>query len=411
VRSFHLGLIGLLVAASGLAGCASDAGNGTADSTDEDLMVTSGSFSADVTVFSDHLELPRRGNESALTLRTGRLLVGQPGGGDKNPHGFLRRTRGTRVIGDTIFIDTERVQLTDIVKSAAVHADSDLPALTLATSDDVTPQGWTKAAGGSIGFPQQMLLSAIGMYVDPVRSNETFNVQMKLTDGNATFTPHVTTDLGISGGELEKLELAASGKLDANVTLDLSATPRGTLKTTKGGLMQPLKFETRIAQFPAIHTMEMVGFVPVWESVEPSIVLRCELALNGQVDAKLHVHAAVDGTFGAAYAKSTGWHSLLSGPNLDTSGTTLTIDQTGTADVKCSLEPQVAMMVYDFAGPTLAIGPYANVHLDETQRSWSVQPGVRADVGVMVEFAHYALIGERVSIFDAPIGKPLHGTY
>jgi hypothetical protein len=79
--------------------------------------------------------------------------------------------------------------------------------------------------------------------------------------------------------------------------------------------------------------------------------------------------------------------------------------------VKCSLEPQLALLVYDLAGPTIAIGPYANVHLDEPTRAWSIQPGVRADVGVLVEFARYAIVSERVSVFDAPIGQPISGQF
>lgn len=374
-------------------------------------MVTSGAFSADVTVFPDHLELPRRGNESALGVRVGKLIVGAPGAVDKNRHGFLRRSRGSRIVGDKIVIDTERVQITDVVHTGQIHASTDHPALTSAGSDDVQLESWTKPAGGSLGFPQQILLSAVGSFVDPVRSNESFNVKVALEEGGATFTPKVTADLALSGNEVSKMELVAAGKLDAHVTLDLSANPRGSLKTTKNGLMQPLHFERRMVEFEPVHTMQFVGMVPVWESVETSIVLRCELALNGTVDAKIHVHAAVDGTFGASYTREDGWRSLVSGPNFDGSGTKLDIHQTGTADVKCSLEPQVALMVYDFAGPTLAIGPYANVHLDETHRQWSVQPGVRADVGVLVEFAHFPIVTERVSVFDAPIGQPFHGTF
>ena len=408
-------VFGCAAAITTVAGCASDtSGDGentgtTVETTANDLMVTSGSFTADVTVFPDHLELPRSGYETASAdLHIGRLLVGAPGDA-KNPHGFLRRSRGVRIVNDKLFIDTDRVQLTDVIQGGAIHADTAHPTLTADDSSGVRPETWTQAAGGSLSFPQTLLLGVVGHFVDPVRSNETFNVKMSLANGGATFTPHVTTDLGISHGTLEHMQLSASGKLDAHVELDLSAMPQGNLTTTEGGLMQPLHFETRIVQFPSVHAMQFVGVVPVWESVETAIVLRCDLALNGSVNAKVSVHTVVDGTFGAAYAENAGWSPVLSGPNFDASGTSLSVQQTGTADVKCSLEPQVALMVFDFAGPTLAIGPYADVHLDEANRNWSIQPGICADVGVLVEFAKYPLVTERVSIFDAPIGTPFTG--
>ncbi|NOU27238.1 MAG: hypothetical protein HOO96_04955 [Polyangiaceae bacterium] len=383
----------------------------TGDDVASDVVVTSGSFSADATVFPDRLEVPKRGNEAALQLASGRVLVGAPGAGDANPHGFLRRTRRVYPLGDRIVIETDRVPLTDLVRQGEVRGEAYLPHASLRSEGALAPQGWSKTAGGSLSFPQQVLLTALGAYVDPVRTNEKVRVNVLLSEGGATFKPRITTELKVSQGALERLQMVASGTLDAYASLDLSARAEGSPTTTRGGLLQPLRFETRVATFPLVHGMQFVGPVPVWQSVETSIVLRCELALNGAISTKLRVRAHVDGTFGASFSRSSGWQRVLSGPSFDAGGSRVEVTQSGSVDLKCSLSPQIALLVYDFAGPTLAVGPYAQVHVDEVARSWSLQPGLRADLGVRVDFAQFPLLSERVSIVDAPLGPAFGGTF
>jgi hypothetical protein len=402
-----LGLVGV----GGAAGCQSDSPVDDAG-VSEDLLVTSSGFANDVTVFPDRLELPRAGHDDVLSMRIGKILTGAPSARDGNPHGFLRRATGVHDLGDRIVVDTEPAALTDVFHGRASFgvdgANGDDPTL---GSASIRPDSWTRLLGGNMIFPTVVVMRVAANFVDPVRSNESFDVTAKLTSGSVSFRPQVSTGISISGGELESAHLTASGHLDARVGVNVDVKATGSTDTTRRGLLQPMHIDFRVAEFSPARALQFVAGVPVWETVEIALVLRCELTLNGEANMTARVATVVDGTFGAQYAKGAGWSAVRQGPTLDASGSGIDVNQSGTGDIKCSLEPQVALLVYDFAGPTLAIGPYAAVHVDEVARTWSVQPGVRADVGVLLAFLGRQIATERVSIVDEPIGAPFTGSY
>jgi len=402
------------VALTAFVGCSSD---GAADDVgvSQDLLIVGAGFEKDVTVFDDRLELPRAGHDDALRTPAGKLLVGGPSQIDRNPHGFLRRAAGVRVVGDTIVIDTGRPVITDVFHGSArvgVDGASGGDATTMATSGTLRPAGWASKVGGLLKLPAElMLFSAVVGYLDPVKQNQKFDVSVKLAGGSFSFQPKVNTDVKLKSGELDHLLVSAEGQMEGDLEIDVDVKAQGTLDTTNGGLLRPMRIDKRLVEWHPVHSLQFIGGVPVWETVELALALHCDIALNGEAKGKIFMKVAADGIYGAEYRKNTGWSSIKKEPDLDASGSHIEISQMGTADVKCSLEPQVALLVYDLAGPTLAMGPYANVHVDEKTRAWSLQPGFRADVGVLIAFANHQVGSERYDIVDVPLGSPFTGTY
>ena len=413
-RSF---LLASAIACTAIAGCSSDTGAPDDVGVSQDLLVVGAGFERDVSVFDDRLEVPLAGHESVLGTKIGKLLVGGPSQVDRNPRGFLRRASGVRTVGDRIVIDTSKPVLTDVFHgSAQVQVqDADANSATstaMLGNADLKPAGWASKIGGAIKLPVQLgLLGLAASLVDPVRSNEKFNVKVTLAGGSFSFQPKVLTDVKVKGGELEHVLVAADGQMEGELEIDIDVKAQGSLESSKHGLLRPLRIDRRLAEWHPTHALQFIGGVPVWETLELALALHCDLAFNGEATGKVFLKVGAEGIYGAEYRKGSGWSTIKKAPDLDPSGSRLEISQMGTADVKCSLEPQVALLIYDLAGPTLALGPYANVHVDEATRAWTLQPGFRADVGVLIAFQNYQVASERIDILDIPVGNKLSGTY
>jgi hypothetical protein len=403
----------LFAAASTVAGCRADSSTDDDPGVTENLLVADATFARDVSVFPDRLEVPRAGHDDLLSVPAGRILSGGPSG-DQNPYGFLRRATGVNVDGDRIVIATEQAELTDVFQGRAdvSIADANEPTDPLGGDALLHPDGWGQVLGGVLMIPAKALIfQYTGFRVDPIRPTQTFSVTVVSRDGGMSFTPKVTSDLQVSGGELQALRLSAGGKLDAHLSFDVSVKAESEwIPAADQGLSQPLHFETRLGTLRPARAVQVVGLVPVWETVELSLVLRCDLAFNGELELTYSHHVVAEGTFGAEYTKAGGFQPILEGPTLDSTGSGLEVTKIGAMEAKCSLEPQVALMVYDLVGPTLAIGPYAKVHIDDVNRTWSLQPGIRADLGVFVEFARFQVLSDRYSFLDKEFGDPFTGT-
>ncbi len=400
-------------AATAFIGCSSDSA-GDDVGVSQDLLIVGAGFEKDVTVFDDRLEVPRAGHDEVLQTHVGKLLVGGPSQIDRNPHGFVRRATGVRVVGDRIVVDTARPVITDVFHGTAQVgvAGTAGDATAMATSGAVHPAGWASKIGGLLKLPAELsLLSLAVALVDPVRANETYDVKVKLAGGSFAFQPKVSTDVKLKGGELQHIVISAEGQMEGEIELDFDVKAHGNLGQANHGLLRPLRIDRRLVEWRPVHSLQFIGGVPVWETVELALALHCDLAFNGEAAGKMFLKVAADGMYGAEYRKDHGWSSIKREPALDPSGSRIEIAQIGTADVKCSLEPQVALLVYDLIGPTLALGPYANVHVDEATRSWTMQPGFRADVGVLMTLGKYQVASERYDILDVPIGNALSGTY
>jgi hypothetical protein len=409
----RLPLLLVVAGAAALSACRADAPGADDPGTSEDLLVTDATFVRDVAVFPDRLEVPRAGHDDLLALPEGKLLTGGPSG-DSNPYGFLRRATGVHADGDRIVIDTGKAELTDVFHGRAdvSVADGNNPSTDPIGDDALHLNGWGSVVGGLLLVPAQtVLFRYTGFRIDPVQSDQTFTVSVVSGEGGMSFSPKVTTDVQVSGGELQALTLSASGKLDVHLSFDVSVKAEGSwIPPADRGLSQPLHFDTRLGTLRPVRAVQVVGLVPVWETVELSLVLRCDMAFNGELELTYTHHAVAEGTFGAEYTRADGFKAILDGPTLDTTGSGVDVTHTGAMEAKCSLEPQVALMVYDLVGPTLAIGPYAQVHLDDVAHTWSLQPGVRADLGVFVEFAQFQVLSDRFSFLDKTVGDPYTGT-
>jgi hypothetical protein len=224
----------------------------------------------------------------------------------------------------------------------------------------------------------------------------------------------VSTSLKLSGGSVKEMSMYVTGQLDTEIAVRLDVKADGSLETTRteDGWSEPQHVEMRVFKFPRARFFQMAGFVPVWEALEVSLVLRCDFAFKGEMHGTVGLHATGFVGAGGEYTKEGGLHALHEGPRFVMTPI-WNVQSAGSVATKCSLSPEAAFFVYDLAGPTVSFGPYleARIDHDPTTTRWSLQPGLRGDIGARAEVLGFSFFDQSVPIFDAPIGPPLTGTF
>ena len=101
------------------AGCSADAtSSGNTGVTSDNLVVANVDVSDMVSVFPDHLEIPKAGHDDlAAKLTPGKILSGMPSNINhgQNPSGFLRMVSSVHTDGTMLFVETTNASLTDAI--------------------------------------------------------------------------------------------------------------------------------------------------------------------------------------------------------------------------------------------------------------------------------------------------------
>ena len=379
-----------------------------------ELLTVDPSVSDRAVVADDHVELPSDAFANGDALAPGRILAAGPSHLDDNPHGFLRRVKSVTRAGDKLVVATDRAGLDEAFLGDVTidNVDVRLPTHEVgdptASSPALSGQSWSDAIASKILFQGGALVfrETIGKYIDPVHPNGTLDVSASVDHGYMDFEPGVTTSLHLSHGHVQELELLASGTMDAELALkiDVSAdTTLDTASTGDGGWTEPRHVDIRLHRFPRARWFEMVGFVPVWEALEASIVLRCDFAFKGEFHGVVGFDASGAFSAGAEYTDAGGPRALHTGPTFAMTPIWNVPPESRSVSAKCSLEPEIALYVYDLAGPTLSAGPWLEATMDSAppaSTTWSFHLGARADVGGRVDILGNALFQERVPVFD-----------
>lgn len=414
----HFGRIGLLplsMVALTLGACS---GDGRSDEqlsagVSEDLLSTGKSFSDDVTVKPDRLEVPLAGHEEVLRYERGKLLVGGPNEADleseTNPHGFLRRVKSVRREGATIVVDTTDADLTDLFTGdVLIESENELlPVRRENAGDRVTPQAnWSGSWTQRIDFPSDKPLFDKRFEV----GSTTYTLGVKLDHGYFEFTPSVATSIEIKRGALQQLKVVASGELKSEVAIDVDVTASDAGADASGA---PHSFEIELYKFPRQRWMQMIGFVPVWEALEVRVVLGCDVKVRGALHGQVAFQAGARLSAGGEYVKGRGLAPILEGPTFAMQPR-WELEAAGNVQAKCALTPQVGLYVYDLIGPTLTLGPYLDGSVALAAAgggSWSLQPGFTAEFGGRAAVFGRTFFDERITLIDRPFGRPFTGTF
>lgn len=368
----------------------------------EDLLSVDDGFAEDVSVQDDRLELPFRGHEDVLAFEKGKILVGGPTSKEDdsaNPRGFLRRVEEVHRDGDRVIIETSPAVLTDVFKG-----DVELSNTTVLDPRDprggrVTPQAeWSGSLSTRIDIPPRPIFTK-QLQSGPV----TWDIDVGVNAGYIDFVPSVSTDIKLSGASLQHVKLVANGKVDADVSVGLKIAAQNPTDTESG--LQT--FEKVLYTAPRVRWSQLIGFVPVWESLEARLLIRCGVRVRASVKANVGFHATAELTAGGLWKKGEGLQGILEGPSVEF---TPRWDASVGGDVyaKCALLPQITLYVYDAAGPSLTAGPYVDGGLRRPPSgptSWNASAGFSADIGGRVSLFGYDLVDEHKNLIDRKFGS------
>ncbi|MBI2896762.1 MAG: hypothetical protein HYY06_24610 [Deltaproteobacteria bacterium] len=363
-RSSPFLIIGLALATLGA--CTSTPLESRTAQISEDVTVLEREPGIDVTVEDDRLVFPYA--EDLADVAPGRVLVSGQGGG------FLRRAVSVEAVGNDLVVATEPAALTDAIIEGEIQEQVDL----VDTPEGPWASGW--GGDGMGGF-------AIGLGGITVVGNGDLSVT--IPEGRFDFQPQLDFSLDISHGQLRYFNLVASGDLDAALKMDVQIE-----NAYAAGRFQVPVWKT------SKMFMQMIGFVPVVEMVELSLGVGVQVDAMGAAHSTFggNLHASVEA--GARFEQGE-WHAV-GNKMVSVQVLPLVIEGDGMVGIRGFVYAEVAVMLYDAAGPALMIMPYVGVvHHEQIEQGEHQPHGWTPRVGVMGMFE---------AMLQVPIiGKPWIG--
>lgn len=332
----------------------------------------------DVTVEEDRLVFPY--GEDLAGVAPGQILVSGRGGG------FLRRALSVEQDGDDLVVASEPATLTDAIIDGEVDESVDL-----GTGDEGP---WAGAWGGDGmgGF-------AVGLGGTTIVANG--DISVTVPEGRFDFTPHLDFALDIERRRLKTFRLVASGDVDAALAMDIQIR-----NAYAAGRYQVPVWKTQ-KMF-----MQMVGIVPIVEMVELS------LGVGVQVDAMGAAHASFGGNLQASIAagarfEAGEWHAV-GDKMVSFQVLPLVMEGDGMVGIRGFVYAEVAVMLYDVAGPALMVMPYVGA-VHEEPRGWRPRMGVMGMFEAMVSLpiVDRSWVGYQAMLFDVYQdlgGDPMEGS-
>lgn len=379
------------------------------------LVAPGGSFADDVTVYEDRLEIPAEGHSDVLAYKAGKVVVGGPslkpasigGQAEKNPYGFLRRIERVSRRGGTIVLQTSPADLTDaFTGDVELRADAQNPA-TGAPATALAPQAKWKGE-----FPKRIDIAASTLFDEHLTSGPAaYDIRVATKQGSIDFKPSIATSVELKRGKLEQLSFVADGDIraDFGVTVDVIATNA----TANGPSPEPQTFQKTLYTSPRMRWSQLVGVVPVWESLEAKLIVRCTVDVNAAVHSEVGFTSNAHFGAGGEYKKGEGVHGIQNGPTFDLTPT-WSATAAGEVHAKCALLPEVTLYLYDLAGPKISVGPYVDGRIARRDRApftWTAQPGFQMNFGAKISIFGKDLVDEEITLVDEPIGRAYSGTF
>ncbi len=344
----------------------------------DDVRVLEREPGVDVTVEEDRLVFPYR--EDLAEVAAGQVLVSGRGGG------FLRRAVSIERDGDDLVVVSEPATLTDAIIDGEVDGSVDT-----GLADEGS---WAGAWGGDGmgGF-------AVGLGGTTIVANG--DVSVTVPEGRFDFTPQLDFALDIERRRLKTFRLVASGDIDAALAMDIEIR-----NAYAAGRYQVPVWKTQ-KMF-----MQMVGIVPIVEMVELS------LGVGVQVDAMGAAHAGFGGSLHANIAagarfEAGEWHAV-GDRVVSFQVLPLVMEGDGMVGIRGFVYAEVAVMLYDVAGPALMVMPYVGA-VHEEPRGWRPRMGVMGMFEAMVSLpiVDRSWVGYQAMLFDVYQdlgGGPMEGT-
>jgi hypothetical protein len=322
------------------------------------------------------LTFPLAGNEGLLDKKPGDILVGdrQTTPGAKNPYGFIRKVKTVTQQGDQIVVETDFASITDAIQRGHVSQQVDFPATT--PQGFLSPKDTGGLAGGQIDVTGTVLNAFSG------------GAKAKVSQGHLAFNPKMDIGIDIDWFKVKEFHAIASGKLDMALAVELTATA-----AAKGEVELPV-FEAPPYPLPP----QFIGPIPVVETLNFSVALVCSLTEQGESSVNVGASSTTSVSLGARYQNGS-WSKVATE---SFSWAPIGPDLTGKVgiEIKCALQPELALMFYDVVGPYLSMGPYAAFSLSVPPCEWEIKAGIEGNAGGKVEILEYTLAQLELKLFD-----------
>jgi hypothetical protein len=308
-----------------------------------------------------------------------------------NPYGFLRKVVSVEKVGDDYVVKTTQATLEDAIEQGEVRTVSSVPIpsrfdesstpLSYSMQPGLRPQDVGGLAGGEIDVSGKILEGMVGG-----------GLSVSVSRGKFNFDPDVDLGIKIKWFKVEEFHAILSGQLALELAIQMQSTI-STSKTWEGDFFKVTK------PLPPL----MIGPVPVVVTMVFTVSGGAEVQVSGEqtLEAGAGANSAV--TLGGRYQKGSGWSKVSeSSFNLYPIGPT--IESATNASVK-GFVPNVgiAFMLYDAAGPTLSVSPYAQITVSATPPCpWSISGGVEGSFGAkaQVPVIGYTLAEASLNLFD-----------
>lgn len=281
---------------------------------------------------------------------------------------FLRKvTQVVRQTSTEVVVETTPAALTEVIQSASIHEHFTIDA------------GSPKAVGPS---RTQELTFTADLSGKVIASAD--GIELQTTSGHVTYKPAFDFDMKIDQWQLQEFRLAASGNLDAELGLQLTARRAFSRD-----------YRQTFAQIPPTpyYVVFWVGFVPVLVGVQIEVIAGADVDVAGEATATIGFALAHEALIGVQYVDGH-WQEIKEGtPEFSVQAPEL--QTTASAAFRGFVAAQLNAELYNVAGPHLGLEPYTELAValstPPDRLDWEVAAGVDAYVGAHVEVLDHTL--------------------
>ena len=234
---------------------------------------------------------------------------------------------------------------------------------------------------------------------------------VSLDKASVTTKPKLRTALSIQNGTIHHLKFELEDDLVANLSIGFGASASYSRD-----------IEKQIFSYSKTLPPQIIGGVPVVETVRLDLNAHCHVGVSAQVNATMGVTLSQHTVLGGDYVDGTWTNtSTVNAPTLTPIFPSWSASTTG--NVTCDLTPQFSLLIYDLVGPyvsvtssaslTLTASPTSSTLLDWTLDSeFSGTLGVQANPSIpfVASLNQTGLKDANMQLFDFK-KKLLSGTY
>lgn len=349
----------------------------------EGLFVASPEVANATTVLADRLEMPTAAGDAVeATLRGRRFIVGPRGRAATNPYGFMRKVEGVTKSGSKVVVRTSPASLTDVLENADFHAERPEAADVLKPS--LGPQA-------VFGFDRTFDFSGKELFDTNVGGAR---LSAKVTTGTVRVKPEIEIGAKIRWFSLKEFDFVVRGDAEAHLEVEVRAD--GPLEKSFG-----VTIPTG-SSFP----VGAIGPVPLTGRIDVRIT--CDIRADGNYRVKPGFDASIKAEGGIRY-RDGDWQTVKTWePKLETR---FGLSGKGDVDARCSASPMVSLLIADFAGPAVEVGPYIHARGEvDFDRGGEPLPldieyGLLGRVHGRVRILHWNLIDIDTTLFDVKLGE------